>query len=354
MLPHLHPLRPPQEIQGRLVKTCLRELHNQRRLHRWWRARSPLVASGAAPWWLRSRFAGLAAASGWEPLTPEEVYHVWLQPCADRKIEAARPAFEVQGPGGPAREVDTVLTAAEVLELLSEAAGSTVSEVPAGSSLTIVFEAIPLAPLDGGVLTDLLLGGLGEGRPLPLIAPVSDRGSGGFLEHTFREAALELFGVADAPLRFRRRQNEDWREVLLEDGRTKEVLLRFVAAYGFRNIQNVIRRATKEVTSVRAELGDFVEILACPGGCLNGGGQAPAPAAPGGEPRAAPRASGSSRPTAPLAATPPWCRQRRTRSWPGSTPSSRGAPRGATRRRARRCWPAVTPSGDGWAPTGAA
>jgi iron only hydrogenase large subunit-like protein len=44
--------------------------------------------------------------------------------------------------------------------------------------------------------------------------------------------------------------------------------LRFAAAYGFRNIQNVIRNIKRGKCEY-----DYVEIMACPGGCLNGGGQ---------------------------------------------------------------------------------
>ena len=47
-----------------------------------------------------------------------------------------------------------------------------------------------------------------------------------------------------------------------------EVVLKFAAAYGFRNIQNVIR----SIKSKRCDY-DYVEIMACPRGCLNGGGQ---------------------------------------------------------------------------------
>ncbi|CAE7229818.1 Ciao3 [Symbiodinium sp. CCMP2592] len=62
------------------------------------------------------------------------------------------------------------------------------------------------------------------------------------------------------------------KSVILRDPQSQEVLLRFTAAYGFRNIQNVIRRITKG-SSDGKEIGHFVEIMACPGGCLNGGGQ---------------------------------------------------------------------------------
>jgi iron only hydrogenase large subunit-like protein len=49
------------------------------------------------------------------------------------------------------------------------------------------------------------------------------------------------------------------------DGR---VVLRFCIANGFRNIQNLVRK----IKSGKSEY-HFVEVMACPGGCLNGGGQ---------------------------------------------------------------------------------
>ncbi len=47
-----------------------------------------------------------------------------------------------------------------------------------------------------------------------------------------------------------------------------KVVLRFAAAYGFRNIQNIIRNIKRGKCEY-----EYVEIMACPGGCLNGGGQ---------------------------------------------------------------------------------
>ncbi|EPS67179.1 hypothetical protein M569_07598, partial [Genlisea aurea] len=47
-----------------------------------------------------------------------------------------------------------------------------------------------------------------------------------------------------------------------------EVVLRFALCYGFRNLRNV-------VTKIKSQKCDyhFLEIMACPSGCLNGGGQ---------------------------------------------------------------------------------
>jgi iron only hydrogenase large subunit-like protein len=97
--------------------------------------------------------------------------------------------------------------------------------------------------------------------------------SGNFLEHVFREAAKELFQIkVGDTLDFKIKQNEDMREVRAEHPRTGRSLV-FTAAYGFRNIQNVIKRVTKVGGNPVRDVGHFVEILACPGGCLNGGGQ---------------------------------------------------------------------------------
>ena len=43
---------------------------------------------------------------------------------------------------------------------------------------------------------------------------------------------------------------------------------RFARAYGFRNIQNVMRRLKSGKSPYH-----FVELMACPAGCANGGGQ---------------------------------------------------------------------------------
>jgi hypothetical protein len=50
-------------------------------------------------------------------------------------------------------------------------------------------------------------------------------------------------------------------------------LLRFALAYGFRNIQTIVR----QIKTGRCAY-DYVEVMACPSGCLNGGGQLKAPA----------------------------------------------------------------------------
>nr|XP_048673203.1 nuclear prelamin A recognition factor isoform X2 [Caretta caretta] len=93
------------------------------------------------------------------------------------------------------------------------------------------------------------------------------RRSDGYLEHIFKHAAKELFDMDIKEITYKTLKNKDFQEVTLEkDG---ETVLRFAAAYGFRNIQNVVLKLKKGKF-----LYHFVEVLACPGGCLNGKGQA--------------------------------------------------------------------------------
>eukprot|EP00982_Pelagococcus_subviridis_P015819 31430-Pelagococcus_subviridis.AAC.7 len=108
-------------------------------------------------------------------------------------------------------------------------------------------------------------------------APGGNSGSGGYLDAVFRHAAKVLHGVdVTGPLKYATpsSRNLDLKEVTLEvDG---AVVLRFAAAYGFRNIQNIVRKC-KAGSVATGDAYDFVEIMACPSGCLNGGGQLPPP-----------------------------------------------------------------------------
>ena len=82
----------------------------------------------------------------------------------------------------------------------------------------------------------------------------------------FRYLARTLYGEDIETLTYKTLKNADFREVILEkDGKT---LLKFAIANGFRNIQNLVQKLKRK----RCDF-DFVEVLACPSGCVNGGAQ---------------------------------------------------------------------------------
>lgn len=95
-------------------------------------------------------------------------------------------------------------------------------------------------------------------------------GSGGYMETVFKYAAKHLYGVTVEEISFKKGRNEDFKECSLEVEGKK--VLTFAICNGFRNIQNIVRKLKQKTCEY-----DFVEVMACPSGCLNGGGQVKAP-----------------------------------------------------------------------------
>ncbi|CAM0145661.1 unnamed protein product [Urochloa decumbens] len=92
-------------------------------------------------------------------------------------------------------------------------------------------------------------------------------GSGGYAEIVFRHAARAIYKrEIEGPLDFRTLRNSDFCEITLEvEGKP---VLKFALCYGFRNLQNIVRK----IKMGKCEY-HFIEVMACPSGCLNGGGQ---------------------------------------------------------------------------------
>ncbi|XP_039016340.1 protein NAR1-like isoform X2 [Hibiscus syriacus] len=183
---------------------------------------------------------------------PEEIYHVTMMPCYDKKLEASRDDFVFQvesNDGSPTDEgvcipeVDSVLTSGEVLDLIQ------LKEVD--------FNALEGSPLDRPLTN------LDEQEHLYGVSG----SSGGYAETVFRYTAKVLFGrEINGPLDFRIIRNSDFRELSLEvEGKT---VLKFALCYGFQNLQNIVRKVKMRKCDFQ-----FVEVMACPSGCLNGGGQ---------------------------------------------------------------------------------
>ncbi|CAA0841809.1 ferredoxin hydrogenases [Striga hermonthica] len=175
----------------------------------------------------------------------EEIYHVTVMPCYDKKLEAARDdfVFQVDSDSERVTEVDSVLTTGEILDLIQMKSVdfTTLEESPVDKQLSNVDE------------DDNLYGVWGS--------------SGGYADTIFRHAAKVLFEKEiEGPLEYKTIKNADFREVILEvDGKT---VLRFAVCYGFRNLRNIVTK----LKSRKCEY-HFLEIMACPSGCLNGGGQ---------------------------------------------------------------------------------
>ncbi len=152
----------------------------------------------------------------------ENVYHVACMPCFDKKLEAARDD-----------DVDCVITPIEILSLLEEKATEFSSLPEESAKLPNWWKTIPQHP---------------------------GSSSGGYAHHVLTS---QPGSAVEKPSR-----NTDMKEWTTENG------IRVAQCFGFRNIQNLVRKLKRGNCS-----WDYVEVMACPSGCVNGGGQLRAPLA---------------------------------------------------------------------------
>lgn len=171
---------------------------------------------------------------------PDEVYHVTIMPCYDKKLEASREDF--YNDIYRTRDVDCVISTIELEKMFEE-------------------KSVNFAELENAEL-DQLFSSVDQEE----LVGHSGGGSGGFLENIFTYAAKELYGQTVDNITYKTLRNKDFKEVTLQvDG---QEVLKFAAAYGFRNIQNLVQKIKRGKSPYH-----FVEVMACPAGCLNGGGQ---------------------------------------------------------------------------------
>lgn len=182
-------------------------------------------------------------------ILPENIYHATVMPCFDKKLEASRNDFLI--PGSSIREVDCVISTAEIEEILPDDFINVCSIVQLNSiERTFGF-------MDHNMKFFGHQGG----------------GSGGYLDHVFRSSAKLIFqndtysNNPNLPLPIKVTKNRDFQEVVLMD-QSGTPILTMAYCYGFRNIQNIVQKLRRDKCSY-----DYIEAMACPSGCLNGGGQ---------------------------------------------------------------------------------
>lgn len=173
----------------------------------------------------------------------KQIYHVTVMPCYDKKLEAARDDFFNKESEN--RDVDCVITSIELEQMLEN-------------------DGLSLKSIDPANFSEPWLSEISE-YPPKLYNRIGS-GSGGFSDHIFINAARELFNIECATLKYNNLRNPDFKEVILEQN--GKILLRFAIANGFRNIQNLVQKLKRGKSNYH-----YVEVMACPSGCLNGGAQ---------------------------------------------------------------------------------
>ena len=161
-------------------------------------------------------------------------FHVAIMPCTAKKFEAARPEFTKDGEP----IVDVVLTTQELIRMIKES-GIMFNELEP--------EAVnmPFATVSGAGVIFGVTGGVTEA----VLRRVSSSKS---------RTALHMIEKAG------QRGSEGIRELEVPYG---EAMLHIAVASGLGNAEKVIERMKN------GEHFDFIEIMACPGGCVCGGGQ---------------------------------------------------------------------------------
>ncbi len=168
-------------------------------------------------------------------LEPSQIYSVSIMPCTAKKAEASRPDINA----GDIRDVDCVLTTAELAAMIKQAG--------------IDFENLPEENFDSP---------LGESTGAAVIFGVT----GGVMEAALRTVVTEITGKQLEKLEFTAvRGMEGIKEAALQ---INDLTVKVAVASGLGNARQLMDK-------LRAGELDyhFIEIMACPGGCIGGGGQ---------------------------------------------------------------------------------
>jgi NADH-quinone oxidoreductase subunit G len=164
----------------------------------------------------------------------EKHFHVAVMPCTAKKFEGQREEFITDGQ----RNVDAVLTTKGLIRMIKEAG--------------IVFEELepeaidmPYGTISGAGVIFGVTGGVTEAVLRRVVA---------------NKSRNELLNIANIG----QRGNKGVKEFEIPYG---DKALKLVVVSGLANAESVIKRMKA------GEHFDFIEVMACPGGCVNGGGQ---------------------------------------------------------------------------------
>ncbi len=167
---------------------------------------------------------------------PHEIYVVSVMPCTAKKYEANRPEHRLDD-GTPI--TDAVLTTRELIWMIK--------------SYGIDYTQLPDGDFDD---------------PLGLSTGAGDifGTTGGVMEATLRTASEWVTGKPSGKLEFEEvRAVEGYREAVFDlEGTT----IRVAVANGLTNAKRVLDQVVREEKEFH-----IIEIMACPGGCIGGGGQ---------------------------------------------------------------------------------
>ena len=169
-------------------------------------------------------------------IDPKNICVVSIMPCTAKKYEKERPEMEVEG----LRDVDVVLTTRELAKLIKRSGMN--------------FAKLPEEEFDQDIMGEYTGAGVIFGT------------TGGVMEAALRTAYHALTGKEHEAVKFEAvRGMEGLKEAAIEINGQE---IKVAVASGMKNAK-VLLDQIKEGNSPYT----FIEIMGCPGGCVNGGGQ---------------------------------------------------------------------------------
>jgi len=170
-----------------------------------------------------------------------KTFHIHVAPCYDKRIEA------LQHTTKDARNIDLLLTTEELKAVLDE---------------TLRRQHQGFADIQRNISQDQ-----------DLYRPPDTGLSGGYAHNVMRITAKKVFNISLQEVKFTKAKNNFWESRLVVHG---EEQLRCALVYGYKNVQMLV----KDIMAGSSPY-HYVEVMACPSGCPNGGGQIKVPASTG-------------------------------------------------------------------------
>jgi NADH-quinone oxidoreductase subunit G len=175
-------------------------------------------------------------------IDPKNIFMVSIMPCTAKKYEIGRDEYMA---ASGVQDTDVVLTTRELARMIQSAG--------------IDFNGLPEEPAD-----DLLGAYTGAGTIFGV--------TGGVMEAALRTAYCLITGDAQPPsIEFNAvRGMEGVKEAVID---IKGTPVRIAVAHQMGNVRQVLDAVREDRAAGRKPRYDFIEVMACRGGCIGGGGQ---------------------------------------------------------------------------------
>ncbi|TRY53197.1 Narf-like protein nuclear prelamin A recognition factor [Cryptosporidium tyzzeri] len=278
VLPLLSKVRSAQQLQGILIKTLTLEIYNQLLFLYKFRLNN-LYGTNMN---IKSTFT-----QNDNFVEQSDVFHVAIMPCHDKKLESTRSSLSLKSSDKNSNcpEVDIVLATSEVGEIIKLAGFNSLLDVPEAPLdnlwLNQNFQMTKKHNLSL-LITENYVSNQILNQFSWLIPSYFNSNSGGFCEYIIRSAIKELAGDHidnKVQLPFNKLKND-----ILEAKYIKNnVELNYCLVYGFRAIQSISRKlnlqknASQNIQHKQSVVNHvnyhLIEAMACPTGCVSGGGQ---------------------------------------------------------------------------------